>query len=236
MRMWGMIFFVAVINLAVVEGAHLFILSGQSNMEYLDPETSFIPAVKAAFGGENVIVVKLAQRGQSIRRWYKDWAPAEGEAPGRVGDLYRELIKQVREATQWQKMESVTFVWMQGERDARTHQYCDVYAESLRGLIQQVCDDLKLSDVNVVIGRLNDFDMENRHYACWTGIRAIQVEVAGEVPFGAWVDTDDLNSGLNFEGNVVTNDIHMSEEGYKTLGSRFAKKAIELIKKRDASL
>ena len=88
----------------------------------------------------------------------------------------------------------------------------------------------------MVIGRLNDFDMANHHYACWTELRAIQEKVADELPFGTWVDTDDLNSGLNFEGNVVTNDIHMSVDGYRTLGSRFAKKAIELIKERDASL
>ena len=39
-------------------GKHLFILSGQSNMDRLDPKVSFTPAVEAAFGKENVIVVK----------------------------------------------------------------------------------------------------------------------------------------------------------------------------------
>jgi len=60
---------------------HLFILSGQSNMEQLNPEDSFIPAVQAEFGAENVVVVKDAWGGQPIRRWYKNWKPAEGSEP-----------------------------------------------------------------------------------------------------------------------------------------------------------
>jgi len=54
------------------EGAHLFILSGQSNMAGLQPAESFTPAVEKTFGKEKVIVVKSGQGGQPIRRWYKD--------------------------------------------------------------------------------------------------------------------------------------------------------------------
>ena len=39
----------------VVQGKHLFILSGQSNMAGHQPEEAFIPAVVKAFGKENVI-------------------------------------------------------------------------------------------------------------------------------------------------------------------------------------
>ena len=63
------------------EGKHLFILSGQSNMAGLNPAISFTPTVEAAFGKENVIVVKSAQGGQPIRRWHKGWKSAAGEAP-----------------------------------------------------------------------------------------------------------------------------------------------------------
>jgi hypothetical protein len=56
----------------------LFILSGQSNMAGLDPQVSFTPAVTEAFAADEVIVVKSAQGGQPIRRWYKKWALPEG--------------------------------------------------------------------------------------------------------------------------------------------------------------
>ena len=38
-------------------GKHLFILSGQSNMQGLRPDESFTPAVESEFGEENVIIV-----------------------------------------------------------------------------------------------------------------------------------------------------------------------------------
>lgn len=37
---------------------HLFILSGQSNMVRLDPNTSFIPALERNFGEEKIIELK----------------------------------------------------------------------------------------------------------------------------------------------------------------------------------
>ncbi len=58
---------------AVAGGKHLFILSGQSNMQLMDEEKSFVPAVKAAFGSAEVIVVKLAKKARSIRYWHKEY-------------------------------------------------------------------------------------------------------------------------------------------------------------------
>ena len=67
---------------------HLFILSGQSNMARLGPSISFTPTVETAFGKGKVVVVKDAQSGQPISRWYKKWKPAQGDAPATTGDLY----------------------------------------------------------------------------------------------------------------------------------------------------
>jgi hypothetical protein len=208
---------------------HLFILSGQSNMAGLDPDISFTPTVEAAFGKDNVIVVKSAQGGQPIRRWYKKWKPAEGDLPKATGDLYDVLMKKVNEAIKGEKPTTVTFVWMQGERDAR-EKHGEVYAASLKGLIDQLAADLGRKDVNFVIGRLSDFDMGNTKYPDWTRVREAQVEVADADPRGAWVDTDDLNDGKNKRGRQIKDDLHYSVEGYRTLGKRFAEKSIELIK------
>ncbi len=210
---------------------HLFILSGQSNMAGLDPEISFTPAVEAALGKEKVVVVKSARSGQPIRRWYKKWKSAEGDGPDATGDLYDRLVKRVKGAINEERPTTVTFVWMQGERDAR-ERHGDVYAASLRGLIDQLADDLGRDDLNFVIGRLSDFDMTNSRYPDWTKVREAQVEVAEADPQGAWVDTDDLNDGKNKSGKEIKDDLHYSVEGYKTLGQRFAEKSIELIENR----
>lgn len=214
----------------LAKAKHLFILSGQSNMARLVPEESFTPAVKAAFGKKRVIVVKDAQGGQPIRRWYKGWKPKEGNEPVANGDLYDQLMMKVKTAIIGQKIKTVTFVWMQGERDAR-EEHGEVYAASLRGLLDQLKKDLDYSDINLVIGRLSDFDMDNERYPHWTMIRDSQVELAENHADFDWVNCDDLNDGLNAKGQVIKNDLHMTPAGYMTLGQRFAEKAIQLIRR-----
>ena len=202
---------------------HLFILSGQSNMAHLDPEISFKPTVSKALGKENVIIVKDALSGQPIRRWYKSWKPLNGEGQKETGDLYARLLVLIREAIRDVEVGTVTFVWMQGEKDAREG-HGEVYAKSLKGLIEQLRSDLKRPDMNVVIGRLSDFDLENDTYPHWTRVREAQMKVADADPRAAWVDTDDLNGPKNL--------LHYTKpEGYTELGKRFAEKALELTSK-----
>jgi len=210
-------------------GKHLFILSGQSNMAGLKPEESFTPTVAAAFGEDQVIVVKDAVGGQPIRRWHKKWRPKSGNAPQATGDLYDRLMSKVDTAIKGHGIKSVTFVWMQGERDAR-EQHGEVYADSLRGLLKQLSADLDRQDINFVIGRLSDFDLDNERYPHWTMVRKAQVEVAEQHPRGAWVDTDDLNDGRSRSGKEIKDDLHYSAEGYKVFGKRLADRAIMLIK------
>jgi lysophospholipase L1-like esterase len=210
------------------EGKHLFILSGQSNMEGLRPEESFTPTIKEKFGVENVIIIKDALGGQPIRRWYQDWKPLIGEEPKAQPDLYDTLMTKVYKAIVNEKIATVTFIWMQGERDAR-EKLGEVYEESLKGLYRQLSNDLESKDINFIIGRLSDFDMSNEKYPHWTMIRNIQVKVAESNPRFDWVNTDDLNDGVNRGGKEIKNDLHMSAEGYVIMGKRFADKSIQLI-------
>ena len=210
------------------EGKHLFILSGQSNMARLKPEESFTPVIKEKFGEENVIVVKDALGGQPIRRWYKDWKPLEGNEPKAQPDLYDTLMTKVYSAIENKKIATITFIWMQGERDAK-EKLGEVYEESLTGLYRQLSNDLERKDINFVIGRLSDHDMLNKKCPHWTMIRDIQVKVAESNPRFDWINTDDLNDGVYRRGKEIKNDIHMSAEGYVIMGKRFADKSIKLI-------
>lgn len=197
---------------------HLFILSGQSNMAGLNPDISFTPTVTKGLEGDDVIVVKSAQGGQPIRRWYKQWKPAAGDEPKATGDLYDKLIAAVKAKVGDRKPDTVTFVWMQGERDAR-EKHGAVYAASLAGLVKQLSGDLGRDDVNFVIGRLSD----NQKHEHWEMVRKAQVQVAEASKRGAWVDTDDLNGPKD--------GLHYTREGYAELGKRFANEAIALIRK-----
>lgn len=208
---------------------HLFILSGQSNMAGLDPSVSFTPTVEKEFGKQHVIVVKDAKGGEPIHRWFRNWKMEGVEAPKSTGALYDRLMAKVGRAIDGKTLASITFVWMQGERDAR-EQWGSVYLHSLRGLVQQLSKDLGRDDINCVIGRLSDFDMSNERYPHWTLVRQAQVEFASTTDRCVWVDTDDLNDGLNGRGRPIENDLHYAVKGYESLGRRFAHKAIDLIR------
>lgn len=221
--------FVPLVTFAVAEtdpAKHLIILSGQSNMVRLDISTTFAPAIHRAFGEENVIIVKDAHSGQPIRRWHHRWKRRKTDAPEQMGDLYDRLMQKVAAATNGESFETVTFVWMQGERDARENTAYQ-YARSMSGLLSQLESDLRRDKINLVIGRLSDFKSEL--YRDWNRIRKIQERIADERPRTKLVNTDDLNDGLNSEGQLVKDDLHMSIEGYNELGRRFAEAALDLI-------
>ena len=229
------IIFLAVSHLVVAQKKekHLFILSGQSNMQLLRPQESFLPILRDKFGNRNVAVAKYALGTQPIRRWYKDWKSANGDVSDLQADLYDSLMVKVNEVIERRKIDpkkaaSITFIWMQGERDAREG-HGEVYEKSLLGLYHQLCKDLGRNDINFIIGRLSDFGIEKKAWSHWNMIREIQVKIAQSNPRFAWINTDDLNTGINRQNKDVKDDIHMSVKGYVIMGERFAKKAINLI-------
>jgi hypothetical protein len=152
----------------------------------------------------------------------------EGDEPKAQPDLYDSLMNRVYDAIETERIATVSFVWMQGERDA-TESLGEVYEKSLQGLYYQLSTDMKRNDINFIIGRLSDFDMMNEKKPHWVMIRDIQMKVAETHPRFGWIDTDDLNDGYNRQGDAIVNDLHMSAEGYIIMGKRFADKAIELI-------
>ena len=216
--------------------AHLFILSGQSNMAGMNPKLGFEPEAAALFPNANVAYIKVAAGGQPIRYWVTEWDeiakkhgidPAKARAADKnkgtiyyqpILDQFAELLKKHPNPA------SVTFCWMQGERDAKTNLDA-AYSDALKQLIANLRRDLKQPDMNFVIGRLSDFGKPGD--APWQTVRKVQVEIANSDPRGAWVDCDDLN---NKERNgVVSNDLHYTPSGYELLGRRYVRQAKALI-------
>lgn len=203
-------------------------------MAKFDPSISFTPAVNQAFGADHVVVVKSAYSGQPIQRWDKGWEMKGTEKHTDCGDLYANLMDAVHGAAGSRKFKTVTFIWMQGESDAIGNG--DQYEASLRRVIAQLEDDLGRKDIQLVLGRLSDHGLNQKKkgnkFPDWQKIRDIQMHMADTWPQGgAWVDTDDLNDGVNAEGKTVQNDLHYTVDGYKTFGDRLAEKAIGLIQK-----
>jgi hypothetical protein len=139
------------------------------------------------------------------------------------GDYYGETLKLARANIEAGKPKTITFLWMQGERDAKEN-LAPAYEECLRTLIASLRKDLDAPEMNFVIGRLSDFSKDEQ----WEAVRAAQVKVSTDDPRGSWVDTDDTN---NKEKNgKAVNDLHYTKEGYDLFGQRLARQAVRLIK------
>ena len=216
---------------------HLFVLSGQSNMQGMDPETGFMPEAKKLFKDEKVVYIKVAKGGQPICRWLEEWQDIAKKNGLRENDIkrihkggkvefYQPILDQYKEMVKKHpKFKSVTFCWMQGERDANGGGQ-PAYKDALKLLISKLRRDLERPDMNIVIGRLSDAGEKKES---WAAMRKIQMEIVDEDPSGAWVDVDDLND--REKDGKVSNAVHYNRpEGYIILGQRFARQGYALIK------
>ena len=206
---------------------HLFILSGQSNMAGLKPEMALLPELKKLLPDEDIRHVKFAKGGQPIRKWVKnfDEISAKRQLPAKndPGAFYDQTLKAARASIAAKKPKTITFLWMQGERDAK-EKLSAAYEESMKTLIANLRKDLEAPEMNFVIGRLSDFST-NDH---WEAVRKAQVKVAQDDPRGSWVDTDDTNNKVR-KGKPY-NDLHYTKDGYDLFGRRLARQAVLLIK------
>lgn len=237
-----MLFIIA--GLAVFAGAaraaekptHVFLLSGQSNMAGMNPKLGFEPEAKALFPDAEVVYAKFARGAQPIRLWVEEWPQIAGKhGVGAVPSdpewktLYYQPIldeyKRILEAHP--KPASVTFCWMQGERDSH-EKLSAAYRDALEQLIANLRRDLARPDMNFVIGRLSDFGKpDNPH---WQAVRQAQVATAEADERGSWVDCDDLNDKEKDGGR--RDDLHYTPAGYELLGRRYVRQAKALIEGR----
>ena len=206
-------------------------------MQGMDPETGFLPEANKLFKGDQVVYIKVAKGGQPICRWLEEWTDIAEEKgldakhisrihrDGKV-EFYQPILDQYQEMLKKHpKLTSVTFCWMQGERDANGGGQ-PAYKDALKLLITKLRRDLDRPDMNIVIGRLSDAGQQKES---WGAMRKIQMEIVNEDPSGAWVDVDDLNNREK-DGKVI-NAVHYNRpEGYITLGRRFVRQGYALIK------
>ena len=211
-------------------GHHLFILSGQSNMTG-GLKAGFVKTVEDTFGKDKVMVVHHSKSGRGIRFWDKDYEfpenyrfPGKGVPSERTklqhGQEYGPLIEKAREAYDGKPFHTVTFVWMQGESDGGRG-LAPAYEKSFLRLLGRIKKDLERKDIAFVVGRINDSRMSDPN---WTDMRKLLVRLAENTEHGEWIDTDDLSE--------PEHGVHFPKESYPVLGDRFARKAIELIRKK----
>ncbi|MEN8774882.1 MAG: sialate O-acetylesterase [Akkermansiaceae bacterium] len=218
--------FLCLTSLGYAGDVHLFILSGQSNMAGLKPENALLPELEKLLPDDEIRHVKFAKGGQPIRKWVKtyDEIAAKSELPPKKdpGAFYDQTVKAARASISAKKPKTITFLWMQGERDAK-EKLSAAYEESMNTLIANLRKDLDAPEMNFVIGRLSDFSTSDH----WEAVRAAQVKVAKDDPRGSWVDTDDTNN--KEKKGKPHNDLHYTKDGYDLFGQRLARQAVLLI-------
>lgn len=216
---------------------HLFILSGQSNLERLDPQR-FARVVKRRLRPEPVWQIRVAHGGQSIRGWVEGWdelaRAAQIPVPdGEAGAYYGEILEAYRNGVVEHGVpETVTLIWAQGETDVRKG-LAAVYQPAFEAFVQQLQDDLEAPRLHLVLGRLSDFQPRlDAPSQAWADLRSWQVE-RGSRRGTAWVDTDDLND-LG-ERRRSWNDLHYSKRGYRIFAKRLALQAAALVSGRSTA-
>jgi hypothetical protein len=227
---------------APAASTHLFILSGQSNMDSVRPQW-IVEDAEEAFPGDTILVAKATNRGKPIRYWLESWyelAEVNGIDPepfreldeGRAGSTYRSLLFKVRSVlTDQPRPSTVTLLWMQGESDT-DNGATSIYRDALRKLIQSLRSDLKRPDLKVVIGRLSDAELGK--IAGWDEVRKMQVQLANEKRRYAWVDTDDLNDKMH-KGEKV-NSLHLTPDGYRVFARRLVLQSSALIRGKEPAV
>lgn len=196
-------------------------------MAGLKPERAFLPELKKLLPDDEILHVKFAKGGQPIRKWVKNWdeIAAKSKLPARKdpGAFYEQTLNAAKKAIDGKKPDSITFFWMQGERDAK-EKLSSAYEESMKTLVANLRKDLEAPEMNFVIGRLSDFSTSDD----WEAVRKAQVKVAKDDARGSWVDTDDTNNKV--KNGKPHNDLHYTKEGYDLFGQRLARQAVLLIK------
>ena len=204
---------------------HLLLFSGQSNMSRmlwsdfdnytgLQLDKVFMPAVQAAFPDDHFVVVPVAYGGRPISNWVPRAA------------IYDELVAEAKQKMAGKTPSTITFLWRQGEADHDSNALAQAYKSNLSKLYAQLTDDFETTEINWVIGRLNDasnrMDPDYRYHDNWMLIRQDEVDTANGMERARWVDCDMFNDGAG-------NGVHGSASDYLAQQQAFADSTIELL-------
>lgn len=177
---------------------------------YFGPEVSFAHEVARAFPHDNIILVKQAASGSTIKQWQA------GQA------LYKGLLRQVGFATDNKEQQTVdAILWMQGESDAQSSlPVASQYGGQLKQLVDSLRQDLHSPHSLFIFGQTSLEHPSSK--ASLDTVRQQQDAMQRSLENVSMVTTDKLGK--------LGDGIHLNATGQMELGHRFAKAYISQTK------
>lgn len=193
----------------------------QVDVVSLDPDAGMSPGLAFATALLRrrpelaVGLIPCAKGGSSIYAWRRS-----------LGDntLYGSCLKRVRVASAMGEVVGILF--FQGEADAidpelyqETVLFPEKWADKFRALVSAWRDDLGLAELPVVFAQIGTHRAPDL-FINWEIVKDQQRLV--EIPFSEMITTDDL---------ALQDGVHLTPEGYQTLGQRFAEAYLDLAQR-----
>lgn len=207
------------------------------------PEITFAQAIKKAFPGKKIALIKYSRGGTSIHveaaRQFGCWDPDFKKGDGELSSInqYDHFLTTVRNATlpsdidgdgELDQLIPSGILWMQGESDAAINEnIASQYKENLHELMVGIQGAFRADDLPVVIGRISDSkaDQPKKTWPYGKIVRQEMVEYVQDYAPAALVTSTDKYS--------YSDPWHYDSAGYIDLGNEFAKAMINLLNIQD---
>jgi hypothetical protein len=175
------------------------------------PELSFGYKLHQAFPDDDIYLVKFAISGTTLAA---DWNP---DGTGTCYNRFKSRVDAaIADLTAAGKSPTVAgMIWMQGESDAKNHDYALAYGTNLTNFIADVREDFDTPDMRFVLGRSTTYYGTAEDSAL---VRYAQEAIPLEVSNTACFATDDLQQAYGG---------HYGTQGQIDLGIRFADQFIQ---------
>jgi hypothetical protein len=179
------------------------------------PEISFGHAIAKAWPNEKIGIIKSAAGGSSFSDWSPDWTG------GVKGNLYKNLVTKVQNATEDQPFEIVAFFWGQAAADARDETLAKNRAANLEKFITALRKDLKQPNLPFIFHQVPP-NVEGYKYA--NLVIQGNIDFSKKIPFTRMFPIERLST--NRDG------LHYDAQGQIIYGRRFAEEFLSMQKEQ----
>lgn len=201
------------------------------------PEIMFAHEMAKAWPNETIGIVKQGKGGTGILAWSPDWTKEKADLTGDAhkGNLWKALIRKVKDAQEAAPCETEGFVWMQGAKDMRNLQTAEAYLDNLEAFFSAMRQEVNVPELPIVLGsyRMNGLPDKITESNITDGMKPSEKSTI-QVLKAQW-DIQDLAPPVkmiplrNIQQHPKPN-VHFNTNGQLQLGKAFAEGYLQLVR------